>query len=128
MVRFPFAIASPTVSFSGVDMNWTGKGEKVMGGQRKEFADEEIVYKKPLALFSQKPMTGYYRDGYCRTGAEDGGNHAVAGSLSFSFLFSLPLLFIWLTCCGNSGRDGRIPRLLGLERERSEENRPHGRV
>lgn len=41
------------------------------------------VYKKPLALFSQKPMTGFYRDGYCRTGAEDGGNHAVAGIRSF---------------------------------------------
>lgn len=24
-------------------------------------------------------MTGFYRDGYCRVGAEDGGNHAVAG-------------------------------------------------
>lgn len=38
------------------------------------------VLKKPLALFSQKPMTGFYRDGYCRVGPEDGGNHAVAGS------------------------------------------------
>ncbi len=37
------------------------------------------VLKKPLALFSQKPMTGFYRDGYCRVGPEDGGNHAVAG-------------------------------------------------
>ena len=25
-------------------------------------------------------MTGFYRDGYCRVGPEDGGNHAVAGS------------------------------------------------
>lgn len=24
-------------------------------------------------------MTGFYRDGYCRVGPEDGGNHAVAG-------------------------------------------------
>ena len=38
------------------------------------------VLKKPLALFSQKPMTGFYRDGYCRVGPEDGGNHAVAGT------------------------------------------------
>ena len=38
------------------------------------------VFKKPLALFSQSPMTGFYRDGYCRVGPEDGGNHAVAGT------------------------------------------------
>lgn len=24
-------------------------------------------------------MTGFFRDGYCRVGPEDGGNHAVAG-------------------------------------------------
>ncbi|KAL8943351.1 MAG: hypothetical protein Q9216_001126 [Gyalolechia sp. 2 TL-2023] len=44
------------------------------------------VLKKPLALFSQSPMTGFYRDGYCRTGPEDGGNHAVAGVLTKEFL------------------------------------------
>ncbi|KAL8831899.1 MAG: hypothetical protein Q9191_000612 [Dirinaria sp. TL-2023a] len=31
-------------------------------------------------------MTGFYRDGYCRTGPEDGGNHAVAGQLTREFL------------------------------------------
>ncbi|KAL8694605.1 MAG: hypothetical protein Q9218_000787 [Villophora microphyllina] len=44
------------------------------------------VLKKPLALFSQSPMTGFYRDGYCRVGPEDGGNHAVAGVLTKEFL------------------------------------------
>ncbi|KAI4188660.1 MAG: hypothetical protein L6R41_001981 [Letrouitia leprolyta] len=44
------------------------------------------VLKKPLALFSQSPVTGFYRDGYCRTGPEDGGNHAVAGVLTKEFL------------------------------------------
>ena len=37
------------------------------------------VFQKPLALFSQKPMTGFFRDGYCRTGSEDGGSHVIAG-------------------------------------------------
>ncbi|KAL8642741.1 MAG: hypothetical protein Q9228_000582 [Teloschistes exilis] len=45
-----------------------------------------VVFKKPLALFSQSPMTGFYRDGYCRVGPEDGGNHAVAGMLTKEFL------------------------------------------
>lgn len=31
-------------------------------------------------------MTGFYRDGYCRVGSEDGGNHAVAGMLTKEFL------------------------------------------
>lgn len=31
-------------------------------------------------------MTGFFRDGYCRVGPEDGGNHAVAGKLSSAFL------------------------------------------
>jgi uncharacterized protein (DUF2237 family) len=44
------------------------------------------VFKKPLALFSTKPMTGYYRDGYCRSGAADYGNHAVAGIVTEEFL------------------------------------------
>ena len=31
-------------------------------------------------------MTGFYRDGYCRSGAADFGNHAVAGVVSEEFL------------------------------------------
>ena len=38
------------------------------------------VFKKPLAVFSKEPVTGFYRDGFCRVGKEDGGNHAVAGN------------------------------------------------
>jgi len=44
------------------------------------------VFKKPLALFSTKPMTGFYRDGYCRSGAADYGNHTVAGIVTDEFL------------------------------------------
>lgn len=45
------------------------------------------VFKKPLALFSQQPMTGFYRDGYCRVGEEDGGNHAVAGNSTLLYIY-----------------------------------------
>ncbi|KAI1817678.1 hypothetical protein GGS20DRAFT_531419 [Poronia punctata] len=45
------------------------------------------VFKQPLKLFSQQPMTGYFRDGYCRTGGNlDPGNHAVAGVVTDEFL------------------------------------------
>ncbi|KAK9415711.1 hypothetical protein SUNI508_10189 [Seiridium unicorne] len=44
------------------------------------------VFKKPLHLFSTQPMTGFYRDGFCRTSVSDPGNHAVAGIVSDEFL------------------------------------------
>lgn len=37
-------------------------------------------------------MTGFFRDGYCRVGPEDGGNHAVAGTLSTAFYALFPPL------------------------------------
>lgn len=48
--------------------------------------DTRPVLKQPLKLFSTQPMTGFYRDGYCRTSAQDAGNHAVAGIVSDEFL------------------------------------------
>ena len=44
------------------------------------------VFKQPLSFFSNRPMTGFHRDGYCRTGAADFGNHAVAGIVTNDFL------------------------------------------
>ncbi|KIW90013.1 uncharacterized protein Z519_09443 [Cladophialophora bantiana CBS 173.52] len=44
------------------------------------------VFKQPLAFFSNRLITGFYRDGYCRTGAADFGNHAVAGVVTEEFL------------------------------------------
>ncbi|KAF3023051.1 hypothetical protein E8E14_012419 [Neopestalotiopsis sp. 37M] len=44
------------------------------------------ILKKPLQLFSTQPMTGFYRDGFCRTSIQDQGNHAVAGVVSDEFL------------------------------------------
>jgi uncharacterized protein len=39
-----------------------------------------------LALFSKDPPTGFFRDGYCRTGPEDKGNHSVAATVNDEFL------------------------------------------
>ncbi|EON67113.1 hypothetical protein W97_06366 [Coniosporium apollinis CBS 100218] len=44
------------------------------------------VFKKPLALHSTKPMTGYTRNGYCEVPPEDGGNHSVAAIVTDEFL------------------------------------------
>jgi uncharacterized protein (DUF2237 family) len=40
----------------------------------------------PLACCCTSPLTGFYRDGYCRTGAEDLGLHTVCAVVSDSFL------------------------------------------
>ncbi|MFN2381901.1 MAG: DUF2237 family protein [Guyparkeria sp.] len=40
----------------------------------------------PLAKCSVEPVTGFYRDGRCRVGAEDGGVHGVCAELDDAFL------------------------------------------
>jgi len=40
----------------------------------------------PLAQCSTQPMTGFYRDGSCRTGAGDTGSHVVAATVTKEFL------------------------------------------
>lgn len=39
-----------------------------------------------LAQLSNDPPTGFYRDGYCRTGPEDKGNHSVGATVNQEFL------------------------------------------
>ena len=40
----------------------------------------------PLELCCRDPMTGFYRDGHCRTGAEDLGSHTVCARVTEAFL------------------------------------------
>lgn len=44
------------------------------------------IFGKPLALNSLNPMTGYFRDGYCRTDDHDEGRHVVAAVVDEPFL------------------------------------------
>ena len=44
------------------------------------------VFGNALEVCSTNPMTGYYRDGYCNTGASDTGTHVVAAIISQEFL------------------------------------------
>ena len=39
-----------------------------------------------LKACSTKPITGYYRDGYCRTGKNDTGSHTVCARVTEEFL------------------------------------------
>jgi uncharacterized protein (DUF2237 family) len=50
------------------------------------FAMRTNVLGGPLECCCTDPLTGFYRDGYCRTGAEDRGLHTVCAVVSDSFL------------------------------------------
>jgi uncharacterized protein (DUF2237 family) len=39
-----------------------------------------------LQSFCTDPVTGFYRDGYCRTGADDTGRHTVCAKVTDEFL------------------------------------------
>lgn len=39
-----------------------------------------------LQLCCKDPLTGFYRDGYCKTGPNDYGNHVIAAVLTQQFL------------------------------------------
>lgn len=40
----------------------------------------------PLAVCGTSPLTGFVRDGYCRTGVDDAGAHTVCGAVTAEFL------------------------------------------
>ncbi|MBC7415371.1 MAG: DUF2237 domain-containing protein [Herminiimonas sp.] len=44
------------------------------------------VYGEPLVPCSFEPLTGYFRDGCCKTDADDAGTHVVCAIMTSSFL------------------------------------------
>ena len=47
---------------------------------------EKNVFGEPLEICCLKPMTGYFRDGLCRTIYEDTGTHTVCAIMTDDFL------------------------------------------
>lgn len=50
-----------------------------------EIPDMNIL-DEPLQICGKNPMTGYYRDGYCKTGSSDEGTHTVCSEVDNEFL------------------------------------------
>ena len=50
-----------------------------------EMPDMNIL-DEPLQICGKNPMTGYYRDGYCKTGSSDEGTHTVCSEVDDEFL------------------------------------------
>ena len=47
---------------------------------------EKNIFGEPLEICCLKPMTGYFRDGLCRTIYEDTGTHTVCAIMTTEFL------------------------------------------
>ncbi|MBC7457667.1 MAG: DUF2237 domain-containing protein [Bdellovibrionaceae bacterium] len=47
---------------------------------------DKNVLGEPLKILSNQPETGFYRDGYCKTGPTDSGIHVVAAVVDQRFL------------------------------------------
>jgi len=54
------------------------------GGNKRTY--KKNINNKKLKLCSTKPMTGYYRNGYCMTGPDDTGTHTVCAKMDKGFL------------------------------------------
>jgi uncharacterized protein (DUF2237 family) len=48
----------------------------------KEIGNIKNVLGTALKLCCKDPLTGFYRDGYCKTGPNDYGNHVIAAVLT----------------------------------------------
>ncbi|MGA0173131.1 MAG: DUF2237 family protein [Phycisphaerales bacterium] len=53
---------------------------------RLQADDDRNVLGGPLETCSRSPMTGYFRDGCCRTGEDDLGRHTVCAVMTDEFL------------------------------------------
>ena len=47
---------------------------------------EKNVFGEPLEICCTSPMTGYFRDGLCRTVSQDNGTHTVCAVMTDEFL------------------------------------------
>lgn len=55
-------------------------GESFGGGRQRNVLGGDII------TCSRSPLTGFYRDGCCNTGIEDGGSHTVCAIMTDAFL------------------------------------------
>lgn len=48
--------------------------------------EDKNVFGEPMALCCDDPVTGFYRNGFCQTGAQDFGTHVVCAEVTDEFL------------------------------------------
>jgi uncharacterized protein (DUF2237 family) len=61
-------------------------GAKVLRDMLDEEQPQKNVFGEPLAVCSNNPLTGFFRDGCCNTGLQDHGSHTVCVVMTEEFL------------------------------------------
>jgi uncharacterized protein (DUF2237 family) len=51
-----------------------------------EAGEQMNLFKERLAVCGKSPITGYFRDGYCKTDSSDHGTHTVCAEVTKEFL------------------------------------------
>lgn len=70
----------------GDDTDPTCLGLPLESASQPEDPADRNINGEALALCSRNPLTGYYRDGSCRTGPTDRGVHVVCAEVTDAFL------------------------------------------
>jgi uncharacterized protein (DUF2237 family) len=60
--------------------------EQILRIQEMMDISDMNILDEPLQLCGENPMTGYYRDGYCKTDSSDKGTHTVCSEVDDEFL------------------------------------------
>ena len=60
--------------------------EQILRIQEMMDISDMNILDEPLQLCGENPMTGYYRDGYCKTDSSDEGTHTVCSEVDDEFL------------------------------------------
>ena len=63
------------------------KGNCILDFVKKKHSKTSLnVFNEKLSICSNRPLTGYFRDGTCRSNSQDLGNHSVCAQMSEEFL------------------------------------------
>lgn len=63
------------------------KGNYILDFVKKKHSKTSLnVFNEKLSICSNSPLTGYFRDGTCRTNSQDLGNHSLCVQMSEEFL------------------------------------------
>ena len=60
----------------------TGSRQRSSSTQEQQQSGQKNIYNAPLATCSTDPMTGWFRDGLCRTDDRDRGVHTVCATMT----------------------------------------------
>lgn len=81
-----FSMKSSCAPYKDCIINKIKGGNNTRKDRKKKITFRKNMLNKEIQECSTKPMTGYFRDGYCMTGSEDKGTHTVCATMNKTFL------------------------------------------